>query len=169
MRARLGQSGGRRRWTHASAPAGGGKLEGGINATPLIDVVMCLIVFYLIVGRLAEVKLSVVDLPGAAAGAQDPEPDLLVINVALNEGDPAAPAVTTVEGRRFPDAALLEAEVRRRLQDLPSSVVVVRASRRLPWGQVEPVIAACREAGAPRVRLATEHEQVGAGSKGGAS
>lgn len=155
----MGQIG--RRWSYAGAAgAGGGKLEGGINATPLIDVVMCLIVFYLIVGRLAEVKLSVVDLPAAAAGVQDPEPDLLVINVAPDEADRGAPAAITVEGRRFPDVALLESEIRRRLQDVPTSVVVVRASRRLPWAQVEPVIAACREAGAPRVRLATELEAI---------
>lgn len=166
MRARLGKLAGPRkgRWRVAD---GGGKLEGGINATPLIDVVMCLIVFYLIVGRLAEVKLSVVDLPGAAAGVQDPEPDLLVINVAPGETDPTAPAVVTVEGRRYPDAALLEAEVRRRIADAPESIVVVRASRRLAWAEVAPVIAACREAGVSRVRLATEREAIRGAAPGG--
>ena len=41
---------------------------GKINVTPMIDVVMCLIVFYLIVGRLAADQRSGMRLPRHGRG-----------------------------------------------------------------------------------------------------
>ena len=54
---------------------------GEVNVTPLIDVVMCLIIFYLMVGKLATDRKTPVTLPESAVGTQA-EPDVLVVNVA---------------------------------------------------------------------------------------
>jgi biopolymer transport protein ExbD len=132
----------RRRTFHAPGPFG------KINVTPMIDVVMCLIVFYLIVGRLAADQRSGMRLPETRTGLTDKAQELLIINI-------------TPDGRIIIDAkgvpaAALEATIRERLTAKPDVVVEIRGARELPYGTVSGVIAACKQAGVASVRLATE-------------
>jgi biopolymer transport protein ExbD len=135
----------RRRVFHAPHPFG------DINVTPLIDVVMCMIVFYLIVGKLAADVRSPMRLPEARHAEKSARPEMLVINVL--PGD--AGARIEVESAGV-DLAVLPAAIRARLAEQPETVVQVRASRDLAYGAVKPVIDACRDAGLPAVRLAAE-------------
>lgn len=133
---------------------------GAINATPLIDVVMCMIVFYLIVGNLASGQLAEVDLPEARAGDDPAEPEPLIVNVLVREpgipGWPDLPVRVEVEGRDVADPRALETLIRGRLLDRPETTLQVRASRRLAYGDVEPVLRACARAGARTVGLGAE-------------
>jgi biopolymer transport protein ExbD len=134
----------------------------GINATPLIDVVMCLIVFFLIVGKLSADRSQQVRLPetrhGASAKAQDP----MVLDIVRAEAGSAGAAWLggagrlLVAGKEVADGAALESLVRGRLLDRPATSVEIRADRDLPYGAVEPVLRACGKAGARSVRLAAE-------------
>lgn len=135
---------------------------GEINVTPLIDVVMCLIIFYLMVGKLATDRKAEVKLPQSAIGAQA-EPDVVVVNVLAGASMPAR-ADVVVEGKSLAADSDLEALVRERLATKPETVVQIRASRDLAFGVVSPVLRACTKAGAQNIRLATEH----AGGAGGA-
>ncbi len=127
-----------------------------INATPLIDVVMCLIVFYLMVGTLAGEKLAAVDLPEARIGQPDEKAQALVINIPLDDSDGAI----VVEGRSVSEREL-EASVRMWLatpaegSDAPGPIEV-RAGRRVPFGRVAPALRACERAGARGVQLVAE-------------
>jgi biopolymer transport protein ExbD len=132
----------RRRTFHAPGPFG------KINVTPMIDVVMCLIVFYLIVGRLAADQRSGMRLPESAVGLTDKTQELLIINV-LPDGR------IVIDAQTIPDIAL-EATIRERLAAKPDVVVEVRGARELPYSAVSGVIAACRGAGVASVRLAAE-------------
>ena len=72
---------------------------GKINVTPLIDVVMVLIVFYLIVGQLAADRRARVDLPASVIGVQEdatPSRRPIVITLAAQGAATATtdPAVT---------------------------------------------------------------------------
>lgn len=53
-----------------------------INVTPLIDVVMCLIIFFLIVGKLAHEQGARVNLPSTGLGTTDEDRRAIIITVA---------------------------------------------------------------------------------------
>lgn len=118
-----------------------------VNVTPLIDVVMVLIVFYLIVGQLVLDRRGDVELPTAIAGEQDdPREGPIIVTVAgagdvLVEGEPVEPARA---GRVV--AGVLAAD--------PDRPVQVRGSRAMPFSAVEPVLDSLRDAGVRRVRFA---------------
>lgn len=137
----------RRRTLHPAHP------PGRINVTPMIDVVMCLIVFYLLVGQLVETQRSDVALPEARAGQKLPEQELFVINVLPGEGRGSR---IVVDGEPVSPVSL-EALVRERLRLKENLVVHVRADRTLAYGAVDPVVRACRGAGVRALRLSTEH------------
>ncbi|MFG0283154.1 MAG: ExbD/TolR family protein [Phycisphaerales bacterium JB039] len=126
---------------------------GRINVTPMIDVIMCLIVFYLIVGKLAGDRRAEMDLPPSQAGAPDAPPDAIFVNIAPG---PAAPMYLV--DRQVVPAALLDEAIGEQLRRRPQATLHVRADRSLAYGVVEPVIEAARRAGAPSVRLATQRE-----------
>lgn len=132
----------KRRTLHAPGPFG------KINVTPMIDVVMCLIVFYLIVGRLAEDQRSGMQLPESGIGLTDKAQELLIINI-LPDGR------IIIDTHLIP-APALEAAIRERLAAKPDVVVEIRGSRELPYASISGVLAACKEAGVASVRLATE-------------
>lgn len=125
--------------------------SGDVNVTPMIDVVMCLIVFYLIVGHLVEEQRSDVDLPNAATGVPDRPAQPVVINVIAGERGPRI----VIDGRE-----LGRNELRFVLDDLgsqrPESVVQLRADERLTYSAISDVVAACRDAGVASIELATE-------------
>ncbi|MCW5764452.1 MAG: biopolymer transporter ExbD [Phycisphaeraceae bacterium] len=143
-----------------SQPAG--TLE-AVNVTPMIDVVMCLIVFFLIVGKLAADTGGTVRLPGSAAGLAATRPPALTILVGPPEGAErptrwgGVPARVLVDGRAVTDEAALETLLRERLATLePGAPVQVRADRDMRYEAVEPVLRACGRAGLTNLRLATE-------------
>lgn len=122
-----------------------------INVTPLIDVVMVLIIFYLIVGNLAHQRLLPVNLPKAGAGEAEEAAPTLVITVAQGPSGARIVVEETEIG-----VADLPSLLRARVVDPASASVHIRADRALPYAQVSPVIAACREAGLVSVKLVAQ-------------
>ncbi|MFG0326657.1 MAG: ExbD/TolR family protein [Phycisphaerales bacterium JB037] len=135
----------RRRPLHAPATTS------RINVTPMIDVVMCLIVFFLIVGKLAADRVEPVPLPDARAGQPPEGAGELIVNLVLEADEPTI----IVEGVALsPDG--LEEVVRSVLTDDPARTIRLRADKAIPFGRVRPVLEACRRAGATGVRLGAE-------------
>lgn len=130
---------------------------GKINVTPMIDVVMCLIVFYLIVGKLAADQRSSMRLPASASGVEDKPQDQLIINVMPGAGGEPRIVIDTAE---IPPGQLTAA-VRDRVSAKPGVVVELRGSRELAYGAIAGVIRACKDAGVGSVRLAAERIQGG--------
>ncbi|MFZ4575122.1 MAG: ExbD/TolR family protein [Phycisphaerales bacterium] len=121
--------------------------HGRINVTPLIDVILCLIIFFLLVGKLAHDRAAQVDLPASAGGTGNPgAPGLVVSIVAAPDSSPKVLA----DGVELSTDAL-NTLLRSRA---PDSEVTIRADKSLAYEHVGPVIAACREAGLRGVRLA---------------
>jgi len=135
----------RRRTFHVAHGAG------RINVTPMIDVVMVLIVFFLLVGKLAAERYAPVDLPASRAGAPPDRGDALVINVVPAPGGTSL----VIDGVEL-SVESVESVVRRTRAEHPQRPVRVRADRSLAYGAVRPVIEACRRAGVSSVALATE-------------
>lgn len=116
-----------------------------VNVTPMIDVVMCLIVFYLIVGRLVLERRGEVSLPVSTVGdAAAEHADPLVISIE-REG------IIRLDGREIAPDALADALALR-----GKGRVRLRGDRSLPYEAIRPVLDACRDAGITSIELATE-------------
>lgn len=125
-----------------------------INVTPLIDVVMVMIVFFLIVGKLAADERSPIDLPGADGRVRIGDSGTLVVNVG-------ADGAIVLHGETV-EREILATRLRAAASEHEGLIVQVRADRALSYGAIEPVIGACRDAGISAVRFAAE----GAGDMG---
>lgn len=126
---------------------------GHINVTPLIDVVMCLIIFYLIVGQLASARIEEVNLPTTRAGVETRPGEGLVINVL-----PGAKVHLGVD-------LVSITELTQALKARPGQEVQIRADKSLSYGEVQPVLRACREAGLTKVRLVTQKADMPGGAR----
>jgi len=130
---------------------------GKINVTPLIDVVMVLIIFYLIVGKLASDRRTKVDLPPSSIGAADDGVAGLTITIQPRAG---GGAVVLVDGAEVPLAGL-EGVLRARGVKESGRLVQVRADRGLEYSAVSPIIAVCRAAGLASVKLVADRTEGG--------
>lgn len=137
-----------------------------VNVTPMIDVIMCLIIFFLLVSQLASSARERVALPRSTEGEAGKAKDSVTITVFRPAGEsPAAlaakaraawPARVRADDRECATAPDLERYLKVRLTENPECAVEIRADRSLPWGWVEPVVMAASRAGAPAARLAAE-------------
>lgn len=136
----------------------GGHAVGHINVTPLIDVVMCLIIFFLLVGRLASQQGRPIALPSTGVG-DTAAPPKLIVAVAAPATPGASPEVSLAgDPVRVEELTTL---LKARLGEPPAGELAIRADRRLAWGQVRPIVEACRAAGLPSVKLITERIDTG--------
>jgi len=136
----------------ASALAGPRAEVGRVNVTPMIDVVMCLIVFYLIVGHLVMEREGLARLPESMQGV---EQDDYVEPIVLSIIDAEA---VSVDGLETPVDRLESVLSGKRAQQ-PGVSVRLRAGREMAYELVEPVIDACRAAGVTSLELATERSR----------
>lgn len=143
----------------------------GINVTPLIDVVMVLIVFFLMVGKLASDRSAAVVLPSSAVGRADEARPIvlaLVPGATAGRATPGRPTVLLDERAIDSGAPLAEAlaaraaELARDLSArtgsavLPSEVPVeIRADRGADFADVAPLLRAARTAKLTSLRLVT--------------
>ena len=118
-----------------------------INVTPLIDVVMCLIIFYLLVGQLATQRYAPMKLPTAGAGLSQIEPEVVTIELEASGGK------VRLNGELM-SADGLVGELRARREKAPGLAVQLRADRGATYEVLRPVLEACREAGLSTLRLA---------------
>lgn len=126
---------------------------GKINVTPMIDVVMCLIIFYLIVGKLSLDRRII--LPASASGITTAGPTPIIIEIATPES-PGAPAPIIVAGQTIAPHTLEGLLSDAAADPAGARPVQIRASRQLPYVMLSPVLQACRKAGLTSVRLMTE-------------
>ncbi|RMF85372.1 MAG: biopolymer transporter ExbD [Planctomycetota bacterium] len=147
-----------------------------VNLAPMVDVMMCLIIFFLLGSRLVAEQYRRIDLAHAAS-AREIERDRLgarvVVNIRPAADDPlvAEYVVHAWNGERIAEIVFDEAGVadflRQRAAQLRETVgearCVVRADREVPYGRVETVLRACGSAGISNVYLSarTGREQEG--------
>lgn len=141
-----------------------------INVTPLIDVVMCLIIFFLIVGKLSTDRGTPVRLPKSIRGMEETSPTVMIVTIApaaapgaASDAQPTGWAALGVsvqaDGQVTDDSKALEAAVRGRLAESPGLSIQVRGDESLAFGAVEPVLRACGQAGAKSVRFAAQRAE----------
>lgn len=122
-----------------------------VNVTPLIDVVMVLIIFYLMVGHLVTQRRGDIDLPRAASGQRDDGTGLPIIVLIDAEGAVRVDGVEVRLDRAGPTVVQLRAAGGR-------GAVQLRADRGLPFARVRPVLWSLREAGVGSVQMAARED-----------
>ena len=138
------------------------------NVTPLIDIVMCLIIFYMLVAKIgiktgADAKI---DLPVSMQGIQLKDlGNTVTLNVSaageqplittLNPASGETEEMKVVDGTKRPLKAFLQL-LRGQNQNFK---VIIRGDQNLDYRYLEPVLIVCAEAQVKDVNFATRLPQ----------
>jgi biopolymer transport protein ExbD len=128
-----------------------------VNVTPLIDVIMCLIIFFLLCGQFAKEEASErVRIPRADLGLEMADQrGRLLINVVPNGSAP--PDVVIRAEIIRPDN--LAAYLHKEKADNPDVKVIIRADQDTPYNYISPVLVACAQADIKSVNCATRKKE----------
>jgi biopolymer transport protein ExbD len=132
-----------------------------VNVTPLIDVVMCLIIFFLACSHLARSEANDrVQIPRAELGQEMSEQrGRLLINIVPHE---RLTGETNTDDR--PDIIIRGQQIapndltdylKREKRDQPDLKVVIRADRDLGYAWISPVMVSCVQASINSVNFST--------------
>lgn len=132
-----------------------GAVEFDLNLAPLVDVVMCLIIFFMLSARLTQREHAErVDLPvssSAQPAAKRPGVSRVVVNVVPDKSGGAGyvlddrPVGIAELGARFDREAARDAAV----------TCYIRADRGIEYRYVEPILVECGRAKIGKVTFAT--------------
>ena len=126
-----------------------GNIKSEINVTPLVDVCLVLLIIFMVVTPLltgGDVALPKTDRP-----SKKPEEDKQITLIAA----PGNPVRYWLGDKPMPKE-LLEQSVNEEYQRNSSRPVVIKADRRLTWGQVRDVMKIAKDAGFENVGLIAE-------------
>ena len=132
---------------------------GKLNVTPLIDVIMVLIIFFLLVGRLAdqtradrEVKIT---LPATSSGTvADGNDRAIIITVDGAQAEGGAQPTVLLDGELVGTAEALRAKLES--MGAKGRSVHLRADRSTPYATISPSVEACRDAGVVSIKLISQ-------------
>jgi biopolymer transport protein ExbD len=163
-----------------------------VNVTPLIDVVMCLIIFFMLVAKIGVAQgIKKMDLPYTYLGKKiEDMGNTLTLNVLQVGSDTERPMVSALvpvkvegtgterlEDRELPVDTIIggatQYPLRETLRQMKGRFkdqfkVIIRADWELPFTLVEPVLIECSNAGAQNIFFATKqgNEPEAAGATG---
>jgi biopolymer transport protein ExbD len=119
----------------------------GLNLAPMVDVMMCLLIFFMLATKMVERENSAIDLPLALAAKDAEKRELgnrFVVNVRQT-GDDGEGAEYLVREEVVPLVTLYE---RLKVEGQHDANVncVIRAERHVPYRHVEAVLLGCSHA-----------------------
>jgi biopolymer transport protein ExbD len=142
--------------------------EGGVNVTPLIDIVMCLIIFFMLVAKIGVTRgdIKSVALPKTILGKEIKDfSNTLTLNILPTNTDD--PQVSTLVDGVPRDIKIFEhlggqtdRPLLRILKEFKSThtdpKVIIRADKDLPYSQLESVLLSCAEAEVSNIAYETK-------------
>ena len=145
--------------------------EAGVNVTPLIDVVMCLIIFFILVAKIG-VSTGLdkkIDAPSTYLGVNITDlGNALALNLYPKAGADEPQILVDLKGERQKELKLQDNQggkivhpLREVLQDLKKErgekfKVIINAEKGMRYAQLQLVLQACAEAGVSSVNFATK-------------
>ncbi len=126
--------------------------EAGFNITPLIDILLVLIIFFVLTWNFSrdEKELSI-QVPSAKEAKESrPRPGEIILNIM--------PDGSVVLNRRTMDAPALTEVLSRVAKEFPEQAVIVRADSNTPYKFIIGVLDVCRSADIWNVAFATATE-----------
>jgi len=140
--------------------------RGGLNLTPLVDIVFQLIVFFMVVSQVVTAERQPMDLPNPShsqAKAQQ-HPNRLVINLFTDSSGNIAKIkinANVVENL----AGLVDILLREGPSlEARNGSIILRADRKLKFEQVRKVLKAISNAGVTSLEIAAQQENLSAGN-----
>ena len=148
---------------------GGSDIKAEPNLTPLLDLVLQLVMFFIVVANFSVTQASQeIDLPKASSARPvTKEPDVRYLNIRPNN-EAELKAEVLVLGRR-PMLTLLEVEdhlkqeatlIRKKLKDegkgddIPiPTIIIIRADKRIDYKPVYEVMQTCKKSGFRKLQL----------------
>lgn len=144
-----------------------------VNVTPLIDVIMCLIIFFLVAGKLAKDQFNqniVIPRAHFSLEMEDQEGRLPINIVPAGHAEAAAnPDVIRepfnayaepevwIRGKKMPMAELA-AYLRKEKKETPHAKIVLRADQNIAYQWIAPVLVACAQADIKSVNFSTRND-----------
>jgi len=148
--------------------------EGGVNVTPLIDVVMCLIIFFILVAKIG-VSTGIdskIDAPVTYLGVNLTDlGNALALNLYPKAGTDEPQVLVDLKGERHKELRLQDNvggkvvyPLREVLQEWKKDrgdkgKVIINAEKGMRYAQVQLVLQACAEAGVSSVNFVTKTEK----------
>ena len=152
------------------------------NVTPLIDIVMCLIIFFMLVAKIGvNTGAETMDLPATILGSNIQDMgNTLTLNVYRGPGDSPDPLVTALVQGAKEQLKLTESRGQEIVNPLRDALkfyrygqdlkqggkglnadnedfkVIIRGESGMGYRFLEPVLITCAEAGVMKVNFATE-------------
>ena len=136
-----------------------------VNLAPMVDVTMCLLVFFMVTTKMVEMENSVIDLP-LAKSAKDVDKQKLgkrfVVNVRDARLEGGKGARYLVQDKEIHLSEVIDRLQRERQVD-PLVNCVIRADRSLPYQHVQAVMVGCARAGIQKVTFSAVPREGGGG------
>lgn len=117
-----------------------------VNVVPIINVSLVVVLTLMVIAPFLTGEEVDVDLPEAAASQADDTDNIEVVYTHDRR------VIVEDNEMLLGDVAEILAPV---FRNMPHGVAVVKADQNLPYGEVEQLIAAVEQAGAPRIAIAT--------------
>jgi biopolymer transport protein ExbD len=128
-----------------------------INVTPLIDVIMCLIIFFLLCGQFAKDEAKAVALPFAQLGQEVDKQGQLLVNVVSAADPKGAPEIYVGANRvTLETLSAFFSDERTRNAQLN---VMIRADMNVQYEHISPVLVACAQANITSVNFSTRRKE----------
>ena len=142
--------------------------EGGVNVTPLIDIVMCLIIFFMLVAKIGvSTGAEQMEIPQTVWGLKiDDLGNTLLLNVRRGAGD--EPGITALVNEKQQQIRLSQmgasgkmesplVDVLTRLRNHNEEFrIIIRAEKDLPYRDLELVLLAAGQANVKNVNFNTK-------------
>lgn len=145
-------------------------VEGNVNVTPLIDIIMCLIIFYMLAAKIGVTTgAEAMDLPSTVQGTKIELANTLTLNVRAGALD--QPIVTALVDGEKQELKLVEnvggkttyplLDVLKRLRaNSPEFKAIIRAEKDLNYRFLEPILMVCAQADVKNVNFNTAQVQI---------
>lgn len=124
-----------------------------INLAPMVDVTMCLMIFFMLTTQMVKEENSTIDLPLAATAKDASKKELgdrFVINIRDAAVTGGSGAIYLVQEKETTLAGLLDRLQAERAARADLNCVI-RADRELPYRYVQAVMMGCAKAGIQKV------------------
>src|SRR5215831_708142 len=136
---------------------GRGQIQSDINVTPLVDVCIVLLIIFMVVTPLLQKGIGV-QLPSTENPDKKPENDKQkLISVKADN-----PPQYFIESKQLSKQEF-QHELDEMYQRSSSTELVIKADKRLKYGDVKDVMKMCKEAGFQNIGLIAEKKQKAAG------
>ena len=128
-----------------------GSFNSNINVTPLVDVMLCLLIIFMVVTPMLQ-KGQAVQLPATTDPQKVPEDSKQVLVVV------SAKQEYWIEKEKMTEEVFLT-QIVEAYQRNPASTIVIKADSRLNFGVVKKIMLSIRDAGFQQVGLISSKKQ----------